>query len=139
MPDYNPSSRHILIVDDEATLIFFLQQSLQDGSGRLSIDIASSGEDALGKLACTPYDLLITDLKMPDITGFTLVEVARSLQPRIKIILMTAFGSGDVLNEVKELSIDGYLTKPFPTMQLKELTHSVFAAENTLDLAIPYL
>ncbi len=137
MPDYGTFPRRILIVDDEATLIFFLQQSLQESGRNFIIDVASCGDDALGKLTSTTYDLLITDLKMPDITGFTLVEVARSLQPNIKVILMTAFGSCDVQTEVKELSVDGYLTKPFPTAQLRDLTYNLFATSNNSRLAHP--
>lgn len=137
MPDYGTFPRRILIVDDEATLIFFLQQSLQESGHNFIIDVAHCGDDALGKLTSTTYDLLITDLKMPDITGFTLVEVARSLQPNIKVILMTAFGSYDVQTEVKELSVDGYLTKPFPTAQLRDLTENLFATSNNSLLAHP--
>jgi len=128
MLNYLTQPRRILIVDDESTLVFFLQQSLQESSGNCVIDVASSGEAALTNLTDNTYDLLVTDLKMPGISGFTLVEVARSLQPHIKIILMTAFGSREVQSEANELSVDGYLTKPFATAELYQLTQNLFAA-----------
>ena len=95
-----------------------------------SVDVASSGEDALTKLTYNRYDLLITDLKMPGISGFTLVEVARSLHPDIKVILMTAYGSREVQDEAKSLKVEGYLTKPFPTAHLRDLANTILLAED---------
>lgn len=122
--------KRVLIVDDEATLVFFLKQGLQEAEMSFKVDIAPSGEDALTKLTYNRYDLLITDLKMPGISGFTLVEVARSLHPDIKVILMTAFGSTEVQNEAKILRVDGYLTKPFPTAQLQNIACSILTTED---------
>ena len=119
--------KRILIVDDESTLVFFLKQGLKESGVATIVEGASSGEEALTKLTYNAYDLLITDLKMPGISGFTLVEVARSLHPYIGIILMTAFGSPEVQDEVQQLAVDGYLTKPFPIADLQELIRIIFA------------
>ena len=102
MPNPLVRPKRILVVDDESTLAFFLKQGLQEAPFSCHVDVAASGEDALTKLTYNRYDLLITDLKMPGITGFTLVEVARSLHSEIKVILMTAFGSREVQNEAKK-------------------------------------
>ncbi len=123
--------KRILVVDDEETLICFLKQGLQETEVTCNVDVASSGEDALTKLTYNRYDLLITDLKMPGISGFTLVEVARSLHPDIKVILMTAFGSQEVQDEAKSLKVQGYLTKPFPTAQLRDIANNILIAEDT--------
>jgi CheY-like chemotaxis protein len=123
--------KRVLVVDDEATLVFFLKRDLQEeATAVLKVDIASSGEDALTKLTYNRYDLLITDLNMPGISGFTLAEVARSLYPDIKVILMTAFGSREVQDEAKNLNADGYLTKPFPTAQLRDMISNILVAED---------
>jgi YesN/AraC family two-component response regulator len=122
--------KRILVVDDEETLTFFLKQGLQEITIPCNIEIASSGEDALTKLTYNRYDLLITDLKMPGISGFTLVEVARSLHPEIKVILMTAFGSTEVQDEAKNLNVEGYLTKPFPTAQLRDMASDILKTED---------
>jgi CheY-like chemotaxis protein len=126
--------KRILVVDDEATLVFFLKQDLQEAQEACTVDIASSGEDALTKLTYNRYDLLITDLNMPGISGFTLVEVARSLYPTIKVILMTAFGSREVQDEVKNLDVDGYLTKPFPTAKLRDMAKTILVAEEQIHI-----
>ena len=130
MLDQSVRPKRILVVDDEETLIFFLKQGLQEISVSCNVDIASSGEDALTKLTYNRYDLLITDLKMPGISGFTLVEVARSLHPDIKVILMTAFGSREVQDEAKSLKVEGYLTKPFPTANLLDMADAILQAED---------
>jgi len=123
--------KRILIVDDEPTLVFFLKQGLQESQLACLVDGASSGEEALTKLTYNMYDLLVTDLKMPGISGFTLVEVARSLHPNISVILMTAFGSREVQDESELLKVNGYLIKPFPTAQLQEMIKEILITKDT--------
>ena len=132
MPDQIARPKRILIVDDESTLVFFLKQGLQESDILCEVEDAASGEEALTKLTYNRYDILVTDLKMPGINGFTLLEVARSLHPHIRIILMTAFGSPEVLEEVKRLDVDGYLTKPFPTAQLQALIERALAHQDAI-------
>ena len=125
--------KRILVVDDEPTLVFFLKQGLQDADMLCKVEGAASGEEALTKLTYNRYDLLVTDLKMPGISGFTLVEVARSLHPHIGVIVMTAYGSPEIQNEAELLQVDGYLTKPFPTAQLHEMIQDALVTkENKL-------
>ena len=123
--------KRILIVDDEPTLVFFLKQGLQESQLACLVDGASSGEEALTKLTYNMYDLLVTDLKMPGISGFTLVEVARSLHPIISVIFMTAFGSREVQDESEQLKVNGYLIKPFPTAQLQEMIKEILITKDT--------
>jgi YesN/AraC family two-component response regulator len=123
--------KRILIVDDESTLVFFLQQGIQEAQMTCTVEVASSGEDALRKLTHKKFDLVITDLKMPGINGFSLIEAARSLHPQLKTIVMTAFGSRQVEEEIQNLGIDGYLNKPFPTADLIALIQNIlFAKDN---------
>jgi YesN/AraC family two-component response regulator len=133
MLDQHNRPKRILIVDDESTLVFFLKQGLQESGIQCLVDDASSGEEALTKLTYNRYDILITDLKMPGINGFTLLEVARSLHADIRVILMTAFGSPEVQAEASRLKVDGYLTKPFPTAQLQDIVKTILTINNTLE------
>lgn len=118
-------AKQILIVDDEPTLVFFLRQGLEAAEVEFSIDNASSGEEALAKLAHNRYDLLVTDLKMPGISGLTLIDAARSLQPHLAIIVMTAFDSPEVHDKAIKLGVDGYLKKPFSTATLRDLATKI--------------
>jgi len=136
--DSNPASANrILIVDDEPTLVFFLRQGLSEAGLNWAVEGVNSGEEALARLAFDKYSVLITDLKMPGINGLTLAAAARSLQPTIGIILMTAYGSREVEMEAEQLMVDGYLTKPFQMKQLRELIQTILharqhpVAENT--------
>ena len=128
----DPQSRpkRILIVDDEPTLVFFLKQGLQESEYAYIVEGAASGEEALTKLTYNRYDLIVTDLKMPGISGFTLVEVARSLHPDISVILITAYGSPEVQREVKLLGVDNYLMKPFPMADLQNSVHEILTAHH---------
>ena len=131
-------NRHtrILIVDDESTLAFFLKQGLIEADHAFIVEAAASGEEALTKLTYNRYDLLITDLKMPGISGFTLVEVARSLHPHIAVIFMTAFGSPEVQEEAKQLRVDAYLTKPFPIAHLQSVVEAVLVAKGQSEASL---
>lgn len=126
--------KRILIVDDEPTLVFFLKQGLRESDHAYTVEGAASGEEALTKLTYNRYDLIVTDLKMPGISGFTLVEVARSLHPDISIILITAYGSPEVQREVKQLEVDGYLTKPFQMIELQNIVDEILTAKDTQNL-----
>jgi two-component system response regulator GlrR len=114
-----PANR-ILIVDDERTLVFFLRRGLSEAGLNCDVEGVTSGEEALARLAFDKYRVLITDLKMPGINGLTLAAAARALHPSIGVILMTAYGSREVETEVDQLTIDGYLTKPFQMEKLRE-------------------
>ena len=71
-------ANRILIVDDEQTLVFFLRRGLSEAGLNCDVDVVSSGEEALAKLALGEYQVLITDLKMPGINGLVLASAARS-------------------------------------------------------------
>jgi CheY-like chemotaxis protein len=74
-------AQHILIVDDEPTLVFFLKQDLSQLQLACQVDNAAGGEEALSKLTLNKYDLLITDLKMTGINGFRFPRSRRQSQP----------------------------------------------------------
>ncbi len=122
-------ANRILIVDDEPTLVFFLRRGLSEAGPNWEVEGVGSGEEALSRLAFDKYQVLITDLKMPGINGLTLAAAARSLHPKIGIILMTAFGSGEVEDEAEQLSVDGYLTKPFQMERLRDLVENILQAQ----------
>lgn len=122
-------ANRILIVDDEQTLVFFLRRGLSEAGLNCEVDVVSSGEEALTKLAFEEYQVLVTDLKMPGINGLTLASAARSLHPTIGIILMTAYGSHEVEYEAEQLMVDGYLTKPFQMERLRDLVEQILQAQ----------
>jgi YesN/AraC family two-component response regulator len=109
----------ILIVEDEVRVAQALGRalSMQEGGGYL-VQTCESGEDALSRFCETPFDLLITDLRMPGMNGLELIAKYREVSPGIKSILITAFGSSEVEERAYQLEVDGYLAKPFSIRKL---------------------
>jgi YesN/AraC family two-component response regulator len=117
--------KYILIADDEPTLLFFLQQDLQQADFACQVHTANTGDEALQHLRQRRYDLLVSDLRMPGLNGLQLIEAARALHPHICTILMTAYGSTELQAEANRLRVDGYLSKPFSTATLKDMAVNI--------------
>lgn len=107
-----PAGRpRVLVVDDEATIRELLSKTL--ALAEYDVDLAPDGRAALERLRIIPYDLLITDLKMPGVDGLTVIKEARRLKPDIPVIIITGFSSEASAIEAVNLGVSGYLTKPF--------------------------
>ena len=109
----------ILVADDEKALSFFLQKSLEEDP-KFSVEISHSGSEALRKMIRTPFDLVIVDLRMPDMDGLQLLRYARSLNSSTQAILMTAYGSDGAEAAAKEMGV-AYISKPFAMEEMKRL------------------
>jgi excisionase family DNA binding protein len=83
------------------------------GRPRVLVDLAPDGRTALERLRITPYDLLITDLRMPGVDGLTVIREARRLRTDIPVIIVTGYSSEASAIEAVNLGVSGYLTKPF--------------------------
>ncbi len=116
-------ARRLLIVDDEETLTFSLYQSFIIADKDYEVSTADSGEEALRKMKENPYDLIITDIFMPGISGIDLLREVKTLYPQTEVIVMTAYGSNSKKDEVEKLGARYYLEKPF---EIKDLREKVF-------------
>src|SRR5579872_1886799 len=101
----------VLVVDDEATIRDLLSKTL--ALAEYDVDMASDGRTALDRLRIIPYDLLITDLKMPGVDGLTVIREARRLKADLPVIIITGFSNEASAIEAVNLGVSGYLTKPF--------------------------
>jgi len=111
----------ILVVDDDDLMRAFLATVLRE-EGYL-VEEAGDGQSALRKLASAEFDLAITDVKMPGISGLALMQEGSAIRPDIRWIIITAFGSiGEAVQAVKQGARD-YLTKPLQNPD--ELRHVV--------------
>jgi YesN/AraC family two-component response regulator len=105
--------QRVLILDDEAKVAFFLRESL-DALGRdLEIVSVSSADEALEEINREKFDLLVTDQRMPGMTGLELVGKVQQRHPEVQFILITAYGSEDMFDKAQRLGAYGYFTKPF--------------------------
>lgn len=109
---------NLLIVDDELSMRQFLTHLFQrDGH---SIRVAENGRQAMTLLRQQPADVLISDVKMPDMGGIELLRAARGLQPNIEVIMMTAFANEETAHEAFLLGAFDFVHKPFDNELLKE-------------------
>ncbi|MGC9356669.1 MAG: response regulator [Anaerolineae bacterium] len=105
--------KHVLIVDDEAKVGFFLGRTLELSNDNCRVSVARSGEEALEILSSSEVDLLITDLRMPGISGLELIRWVRASSPKTRTILITAYGNDQIEAESRRLEVYRYITKPF--------------------------
>jgi excisionase family DNA binding protein len=101
----------VLVVDDEASIRDLLAKTL--ALAEYDVELAPDGRTALERLRIIPYDLLITDLKMPGIDGLAVIREARRLKADIPVIIITGYSTEASAIDAVNLGVSGYLTKPF--------------------------
>jgi len=131
--------KRILIVDDEPNLAFLLAENLVDLGPDYEIEVCNSSADALALNKARPFDLVITDLMMPDINGLTLTKYLIKQRPEIKLILITAYGNEDVALKARKLGVSNYITKPFEMEDMLEAVHAAFETTSVSRAADPVL
>lgn len=106
----------ILIVDDEAAQREVVAEILQDEGHET--ETAGSGSEALERLRAAPFDLVLTDLRMPNGDGLELLREARKRVPGVQVILMTAYATISTAVEAMKTGAADYLQKPFQKDEL---------------------
>jgi DNA-binding NtrC family response regulator len=112
--------RHVLVVDDEPLIRWSVTESLSE----LGCDVeqASDATSALRTVTTSarPFDVVVLDLRLPDMNDLSLLATLRQLLPKSLLILMTAFGTPDVIRDAQELRAS-VLSKPFELSDLQRL------------------
>ena len=112
-----PGKVRILVVDDEPSMREMLRIVLRrDG---YEVLIAENGRDAIEQLRKTPVDLLLSDIKMPDVTGVEVLRAAKDINSDIVAFMMTAYASTATAVEAMRLGAVDYFTKPFSMDELR--------------------
>ena len=101
----------ILVVDDESLMREFLAESLL--SQGYEVDAAENGVKALDFINADSYDVILTDYKMPKVTGMEVLKRAREKMPDCKVVVMTAYGTVENAVEAMKIGAFDYITKPF--------------------------
>ncbi|HVE56572.1 MAG TPA: sigma-54 dependent transcriptional regulator [Pyrinomonadaceae bacterium] len=107
----------LLIVDDEESYRQVLSVIFK-GEG-YAVETAANGHAALTELKKNPFDLIISDVRMPDMDGIALLKAVRELPLDVGIVLTTAFGTIDTAREAFKLGADDFIQKPFNNEELK--------------------
>lgn len=107
------TSGKILVVDDSATMRMFLSMNIQKSRKGISISEAGNGRDAMEMLKKESFDLVFTDINMPEMDGLQMIERARrALKIETPIIIISALGEENNRETGLYLGANGYLTKP---------------------------
>jgi two-component system response regulator PilR (NtrC family) len=113
--------RRILIVEDEATLSFFLAYSLMSEAEDYEVITARDAETAMAKMQEKPFDVIITDIVLPQSDGLSLLREIREDWSQCKVIVMTAYGSPEVRNRAQQNGAFAYVEKPFVYSKMRDL------------------
>jgi DNA-binding response OmpR family regulator len=113
--------KKVLIVDDEETLTWSMARSLSKDKDNYEVLIANNGREALNFLEKNKIDLVISDIRMPDINGLDLLVRIKKEYPQTKVIIMTAYGSADVQKEANQRGSLYYVEKPFEISDLRKI------------------
>ena len=118
----------ILVVEDEGPLSFFVSQTLGEEH---DVTLSRTAEDALEKFEAGKYDLIITDIKLPGMSGLELLAKIQMQDPDIKSIVVTAYDSFETREKVKSLNADAFIAKPFTVQTLRETIKKIFKKTET--------
>jgi DNA-binding NtrC family response regulator len=117
----------ILIIEDDEEMRFLLKDFLSEEG--YEADSAHNGSEALLKLAKEPFDLVITDIRMPGLTGFDILSAIKKLELGMPVIVITAFGGDEVYRRSMAREADGYLEKPIHFQKLKGLIQELVSSK----------
>src|SRR4030043_34769 len=126
----------ILVVDDEAPVREILKKGLSQMGG-FSVEVARNGLEAIEKIENDVFDLVLTDMKMPEMDGLELLKTIKGTWPDTMVILITAYGSIETAVEAMKMGANDYITKPIDLNELfihisKAQKESLLLRENRL-------
>lgn len=120
--------RRILIVDDDPMVLFVYHDTLKDLGDEYEIVTTPNGLKALNDIKDKPFDLVITDLNMPDLGGVELTEAIRQTSPNTAVVWITAYGCHGRSSDAERLGIYRCYDKP---LEVDEILQAAREAMDT--------
>jgi len=114
----------ILVVDDQLGVRRLLYEAFREE--RYTVELAASGVEALEILPRFAPDLIIMDMKMPGMNGIETLRQIRTLNKNVRVIMMTAYGDAENVQQAQELGVNYYLNKPFDLFDLRDRVRRIF-------------
>lgn len=109
----------VLVVDDDPRLLMALSETLVSTSSQLAVDTCSSGRLALAKIEATDFDVIVSDVRMPELSGIDLLERARALRPDALVILITGADAPDATLRALRGGAYDFISKPVEPVYLR--------------------
>ncbi len=110
----------VLVVDDEEVICQSVNKILK--KKKLEVDTAFSAQEALAKMSELNYDVVLTDLMMPEVTGMQLLETIKAKEPSISVIMITGYPTIRTAVQAIKLGAFDYIPKPFTPEELASVT-----------------
>lgn len=117
--------KRILIVDDQLGIRMLLTELLHREG--FVTDQASNGREALALMKEYAYDLILLDMKIPGMNGIEILRSIRRNSPGINVMMMTAYGELDMVEEAKNLGVLHYFAKPFDVEEIRSEVHKALS------------
>ena len=118
-PAYRP---HVLLMEDEMNVAKGLEMVMREEG--YEVDLADTGQGALDKFRASEFDLLVADLRLPDMDGMDVVQHVREKRPRTNVVIITGYPSVSSAVQAVRMGVSDYLRKPFTEDEFKTAVKS---------------
>lgn len=111
--------KKILVVDDEESVRYSFERFLSELN--YLVITAKNGADALSKYSSQSFDLVVLDIRLPDMSGLEVLKQIKTIDPRSVVLVITAYGTTEIAIEATKLGAYDYILKPFDILAMKQL------------------
>lgn len=108
---------HVLLVEDEFSIAKGLEMVMMEEG--YEVEVAGTGLDALNKFRSKMFDLMVADLRLPDIDGMEVIKRVRESRPATKVVIITGYPSVSTAVQAVKMGVSDYLRKPFTDDEFK--------------------
>jgi len=122
--------RRILVVDDDDQILYVWRGALEGHTEEWRVETAQSGYEALEKIKVTPFDLIVTDLKMPGMDGCALTVAVRRLVGNVPVIWITAYPEPGAQAKADTLGVIQFVNKPIGVAQIRQIVTQALQGVN---------
>jgi signal transduction histidine kinase len=124
-------SKNILIIDDEDIVLKSCLRILKNED--YEIDTAYSGEEGLSKIANKKYDLVITDLMMPGMSGMDVLRTIKEKKLDLTVVIFTGYATAEAAREALKMGAFDYIPKPFTPDEFRDVVHNAMKSREDSD------
>jgi len=124
LPEEERRKFHILVVDDELVVRDSLKEWIETEG--FAVDMAASGPEALDQMTKQTYQLMLLDIKMPEMDGVEVLQKAKEILPELNVIMMTAYATVETAVEAMKIGALDYLIKPFDPETLVPMVLQIY-------------
>lgn len=121
--------KRILIVDDDPNVLLILRATMERMGDGYRIAVARDGTEAWEMFENKPFDLVVSDVRMPGIDGIELVEMIRASNTKTAVIWITAYGCHNLQTERKRLNVNFCLDKPLRIAEIRQVAQEAMEVD----------